>query len=75
VPLGIAVFPRDPFLPVRRFAERDFTNIVQWSEFDRGGHFAAMEEPDLFVSDLRRFAAALAGQADQQSAASVAGSR
>jgi microsomal epoxide hydrolase len=61
VPLGVAVFPRDMFLPVRRFAERDFTNIVQWSEFDRGGHFAAMEEPDLFVSDLRRFAVALAG--------------
>ena len=75
MPLGIAVFPRDPFLPVRRFAERDFTNIVQWSEFDRGGHFAAMEEPDLFVSDLRGFAVALAGQAGQPSAASVAGSR
>ena len=75
VPLGIAVFPRDPFLPVRRFAERDFTNIVQWSEFDRGGHFAAMEEPDLFVSDLRRFAVALAGQAVQPSVGSVARSR
>jgi epoxide hydrolase len=30
-------------------------NIVHWSEFDRGGHFAAMEEPDLFVADLRAF--------------------
>jgi pimeloyl-ACP methyl ester carboxylesterase len=59
VPLGVAVFPRDMFLPVRRFADRDFTNIVQWSEFDRGGHFAAMEEPDLLVSDLRKFAATL----------------
>jgi epoxide hydrolase len=64
LPLGVAVFPRDMFLPVRRFAERDFTNIVQWSEFDRGGHFAAMEEPDLFVADLRGFAVALAGQVD-----------
>jgi microsomal epoxide hydrolase len=59
VPLGVAVYAHDMFLPVRRFADRDFTNIVHWSEFDRGGHFAAMEEPDLFVADLRSFVAAL----------------
>jgi pimeloyl-ACP methyl ester carboxylesterase len=56
VPLGVAVFPRDIILPIRRLAERTFPNIVQWTEFDRGGHFAAMEEPDLFVDDLRAFA-------------------
>jgi epoxide hydrolase len=55
VPLGVAVFPKDVLLPVRRFAERDFKNIVHWTEFDRGGHFAAMEVPDLFVADLREF--------------------
>jgi epoxide hydrolase len=55
-PLGAAVFPRDIILPVWRLAERSFPNIVHWSEFDRGGHFAAMEEPDLFVDDLRAFA-------------------
>jgi epoxide hydrolase len=59
VPLGVAVFPHDIFVPVRRFAERDFTNIIQWTEFDRGGHFAAMEEPDLFTADLRSFSRAL----------------
>ncbi|MGH8882885.1 MAG: epoxide hydrolase, partial [Stackebrandtia sp.] len=36
-------------------AERDFSTIVHWSEFDRGGNFAALEEPDLFVGDLRAF--------------------
>jgi microsomal epoxide hydrolase len=56
VPLGVAVFPRDIILPIRRLAERSFPNIVHWSEFDRGGHFAAMEEPDLFADDLRAFA-------------------
>jgi epoxide hydrolase len=56
VPLGVAVFPRDIILPIRCLAERSFPNIVHWSEFDRGGHFAAMEEPDLFVDDLRAFA-------------------
>jgi microsomal epoxide hydrolase len=46
-------------LPIRRLADRSFPNIVQWSEFDRGGHFAAMEQPDLFVHDLRSFAHAI----------------
>jgi epoxide hydrolase len=71
VPIGVAVYPRDTFLPVRRFAERDYTNIVQWSEFDRGGHFAAMEVPDLFVSDIRSFRRALSGQADRAVAEGV----
>jgi pimeloyl-ACP methyl ester carboxylesterase len=55
-PMGVAVFPHAPFVPVRRLAERDFPTLAHWSEFDRGGHFAAMEEPDLFVADLREFA-------------------
>ncbi|MBE1487225.1 epoxide hydrolase family protein [Plantactinospora soyae] len=54
VPTGVAVFGHDVVAPVRRLAERD-NNIVHWSELDRGGHFAAMEEPDLFVADLRTF--------------------
>lgn len=54
-PLGIAVYPHGPFRPVRRFVDRDFDTLVHWSEFDRGGHFAALEEPDLFVADLRAF--------------------
>ncbi len=61
MPLGVAVFPHDIALPIRRFADRSYPNIVQWTEFDRGGHFAAMEEPDLLVGDLRAFARALKG--------------
>ncbi|WP_329430060.1 epoxide hydrolase [Streptosporangium sp. NBC_01495] len=53
-PTGVAVFAADLARPVRRLAERD-NNIVHWSEFDRGGHFAAMEEPDLFTHDVRAF--------------------
>jgi epoxide hydrolase len=52
VPTGFAVFPTDPV--IRRFAEREH-NIVHWSEFGRGGHFAAMEAPDLLVGDIRAF--------------------
>jgi microsomal epoxide hydrolase len=54
VPTGVAVFPREIAPPIRRFAERS-NNIVHWSEFDRGGHFAAMEEPDALVNDVRSF--------------------
>jgi pimeloyl-ACP methyl ester carboxylesterase len=53
-PTGVAVFPRDIVPPVRRLAELS-NNIVRWSEFDRGGHFAAMEEPDLLTGDVRDF--------------------
>lgn len=52
-PTGVAVFP-DDFRSVRRFAERA-NNIVHWSQFDRGGHFAAMDAPDLLTGDLRKF--------------------
>ncbi|MGH8944004.1 MAG: epoxide hydrolase family protein [Acidimicrobiia bacterium] len=52
VPVAVAVMPHDIGVPVRRIAEQNH-NIVSWTEFDRGGHFAAMEEPDLVVADLR----------------------
>jgi pimeloyl-ACP methyl ester carboxylesterase len=53
-PTGVAVFPEEIAAPVRRLAEQT-NNIVHWSEFDRGGHFAAMEEPDLLIGDVREF--------------------
>jgi pimeloyl-ACP methyl ester carboxylesterase len=52
VPTGVAVFAED--VPIRRFAEQ-VNHIVHWSEFDRGGHFAAMEAPDLLTDDVRKF--------------------
>jgi epoxide hydrolase len=55
-PVGVAVFPGDAAKPVRRLADRQFPNIVHWREFDQGGHLAAMEQPDLFVADIREFA-------------------
>jgi len=41
--------------PVRSLAEKIIPSIVHWTEFDRGGHFAALEEPDLLVQDIRKF--------------------
>ncbi|WP_212991976.1 epoxide hydrolase family protein [Actinoplanes auranticolor] len=55
VPLGVAVFPHDCFNPVRAFADRDFDTITHWTEFERGGHFPALEVPDLLVKDVRTF--------------------
>ncbi|MEV0998835.1 epoxide hydrolase family protein [Nonomuraea sp. NPDC050202] len=60
VPVGVAVFPRDIFVPVRRLADRDIPTITHWTEFDRGGHFAALEQPELLVGDVRTFARSLA---------------
>ena len=54
VPLGLAAFAYD-FQAVRRFAERDHTNIVSWNTYDQGSHWAAHDAPDLLVGDLRGF--------------------
>jgi pimeloyl-ACP methyl ester carboxylesterase len=51
-PVGVAVFAQD--VAIRRYGEQGY-NIVHWSEFDRGGHFAAMEAADLLVDDVRAF--------------------
>ena len=56
VPTGVAVFPTDP--AIRRLMEREHS-IVRWTEFGRGGHFAALEAPDLLVEDIRAFFAPL----------------
>jgi pimeloyl-ACP methyl ester carboxylesterase len=55
VPTGVSIFPKEIFRPSRRWAERRYKNIVHWDELDRGGHFAAFEQPELFVDQLRTF--------------------
>ena len=55
VPTGCSIFPRELQRPSRRWAEKRFLDIRYWSEPDRGGHFAAFEQPELFVDELRAF--------------------
>ncbi|MBE0626032.1 MAG: epoxide hydrolase [Burkholderiales bacterium] len=55
VPTGVAVFPKEIAPPVRRWMESDFTDIRRWSEMPKGGHFAAFEQPELFVAELRAY--------------------
>ena len=55
VPAGCSVFPKELQRPSRRWAEKRFTDIRYWNEPPRGGHFAAFEQPELFVAELRSF--------------------
>lgn len=53
VPAGMSIFPKEIFTPSRRWAEGRFTDIRHWNELDRGGHFAAFEQPSSFVDEVR----------------------
>jgi len=55
VPTGCSIFPKEIIRLSRRWAETGFSDIRYWNELDRGGHFAAFEQPELFVRELRSF--------------------
>ena len=57
IPTGVAVYPKEIVPPVRKWMEaKDFTNIQYFSEMPKGGHFAAFEQPKLYVEDVRAWA-------------------
>jgi pimeloyl-ACP methyl ester carboxylesterase len=53
-PTGISVFPKELSVPPRAWVDRIY-NVQQWTEMPHGGHFAAAEQPDLLVRDIRSF--------------------
>jgi pimeloyl-ACP methyl ester carboxylesterase len=55
VPAGCSIFPKELPRPSRRWAERRYADIRYWNEPAHGGHFAAFEQPELFVTELRSF--------------------
>lgn len=55
VPTGCSIFPKEILRTSQRWAAKRFTNITYWNELDHGGHFAAFEEPEVFVNELRTF--------------------
>jgi epoxide hydrolase len=55
VPTGCSIFPKERQRPSRRWAEKRFLDIRYWNEPARGGHFAAFEQPELFVDEVRAF--------------------
>jgi epoxide hydrolase len=55
VPTGVAVFPKEIVTPVRQWMDAGYTNIQHWNEMPKGGHFAAFEQPELFIREVRDF--------------------
>lgn len=53
LPVACSIFPRELSCPPRAWAEQAFSNIIHWNTLERGGHFAAFEQPALFVRELR----------------------
>ena len=53
VPTGCSMFPKGIFRSSRRWAEKRFQQLVYWNELERGGHFAAFEQPTIFVNEVR----------------------
>ncbi len=53
LPTGCSIFPKEIVPTPRSWAEQRFANIVYWNELEKGGHFAAFEQPELFVAELR----------------------
>lgn len=53
LPVAVSAFPKEILPTPRKWAERSFKNLVHWGELNKGGHFAAWEQPELFVRELR----------------------
>jgi microsomal epoxide hydrolase len=54
-PMGFALFPKEINVPARSWVERTVPTTIHWTEMPRGGHFAAMEQPEALVRDVRAF--------------------
>ena len=54
IPVACSIFPKDIFITSRRWAERKYRSLIHWNILDKGGHFAAFEQPALFVEELRQ---------------------
>jgi microsomal epoxide hydrolase len=61
VPVGYAEFPKEILRPPRALARRTYTDIRRWSEMKKGGHFAALEQPEALASEIIEFFRPLAG--------------
>ena len=53
VPVAITVFPEDVYRPPETWARRAYSNLIYFHEVDKGGHFAAWEQPQIFAEELR----------------------
>jgi pimeloyl-ACP methyl ester carboxylesterase len=54
IPVGVSLFKGDMFIPPKIWGERTYSKLFYWNEVPKGGHFAAFEQPELFVAELRK---------------------
>ena len=54
VPVACSIFPKEIFRASKRWAQKRYRNLIYWNRLDRGGHFAAMEQPELYVDEVRK---------------------
>jgi hypothetical protein len=62
VPTGVSLFPYELFQPVPQWAAAQYPDIRLWREHDAGGHFAAIEQPQRLITDIREFFRPLRGK-------------
>ncbi len=55
IPVGFASFPREVVPPIRSWVESTYSGLCHWAEYDKGGHFAAFEVPEVYVDEVRTF--------------------
>lgn len=63
LPMAATVFPKDIYRAPKAWAEQHWPNLFYWSEVDRGGHFAAFEQPRLFTQEMRNAFRSIRGKA------------
>ena len=54
IPIGCSIFPKEISRTPRTWAEQVYSNIVYWNELEKGGHFAAFEQPQIFLNEIRK---------------------
>jgi pimeloyl-ACP methyl ester carboxylesterase len=54
VPVAVTIFPGEIYCAPKAWAEKSYKKLIYWNEVDKGGHFAAWEEPQLFTEELRK---------------------
>lgn len=53
-PIAVTIFPKEIYQAPKSWAERDYPNLIYWNEVAHGGHFAAFEQPEIFIGEMRR---------------------
>ena len=53
LPVAATIFPREIYQTPKNWIEQKYSNLIYWNKVDKGGHFAAFEQPQIFANELR----------------------